>query len=86
MVAVTLCGAFGAVMTASLAWAILPHHGWRWFVAACALPACAVTVYGLILRAESPRYLYVSGRKEEGYEVLKKMAEQSSSPLTSGNA
>ncbi|WAR01685.1 SVOP-like protein [Mya arenaria] len=85
MVVITLCGALGAVLTASLAWAILPRLNWRWFVGACAAPACCVTIYGLIFRPESPRFLYVSGRREEGLAVLKKIAEQSKNDMPTEN-
>ncbi|KAH3884119.1 synaptic vesicle 2-related protein-like [Dreissena polymorpha] len=84
MVVITLCGALGAVYTSAMAWVLLKPHGWRWFVVACTGPACLVFVYRLWFRYESPRFLYVSGRHEEGMHVLEEIARQNNVILPPG--
>ena len=84
MVVITLCGAFGTLLSAGLAWIILPKFGWRWFVGACAVPSCVILIYRLWFSFESPRYLYISGQKERGFEVLKEIAIQSNTRLPKG--
>lgn len=81
MVVITLCGALGALCTASLAWALLPRFGWRWFLAACALPACLVLLYRLWFSFESPRYLFISGQRDRGLDVLREIAKQNNTSL-----
>lgn len=84
MVVITLCGALGALCTATLAWAILPRFGWRWFVVACAGPSCVILLYRLWFKFESPRYLYISGQGDRGLDVLKEIAKQNGSTLPEG--
>ncbi|XP_045176832.2 synaptic vesicle 2-related protein-like [Mercenaria mercenaria] len=85
MVVITLCGAFGALCSAGLAWVILPRFGWRWFVGACAVPSCIVLAYRLWFKFESPRYLYISGQRHRGLEVLKEIAKQNNTNLPEGD-
>ncbi|GFO26837.1 synaptic vesicle 2-related protein [Plakobranchus ocellatus] len=84
MVVVTLCGALGAVLVAGLAWLILPHFGWRWFVAFCAVPALLLlaVMWPLAHFSESPRFLMVKGRKTETLQVLNRIEKQDYSNLT----
>lgn len=68
--------AVGTIVVALLAWAIipaLPEQGWRWLLAASALPG----LLGYWLRVsvpESPRYLLVQGREAEARAVLASVA------------
>ena len=84
MVVITLCGALGAAFAAGVAWVLLPRYGWRYFVGACSLPAWAVLGYRLWFNYESPRYLYISGRQDEGRAVLATIAKQNKAELYSG--
>ncbi|KAJ8299695.1 hypothetical protein KUTeg_023755 [Tegillarca granosa] len=61
MVAITFCGALGAVLAGGIAWWLLPRYGWRYFVGACAVPAILVFILQFFLIYESPRFLYISG-------------------------
>ncbi len=69
--------ALGTLLIALIAWGIvpaLPDTGWRWLFAISALPG----LLGFFLRLwvpESPRYLLLTGRKEEAKEVLQKVAD-----------
>ncbi|KAL4225723.1 hypothetical protein ACF0H5_016412 [Mactra antiquata] len=85
MVVITLCGALGALSTAGFAWALLPRYGWRVFVGACAAPSCIILLYRLWCNYESPRYLYISGKKEEGKSLLVDIARQNGTKLPEGD-
>ena len=84
MVTVTFCGAAGAVLTAGLAWWFLPIYGWRTFVAACSVPSFVILVYRCFIRFESPRSLFIRGKKEEGMKVLEAMARHNGTSLPKG--
>ena len=84
MVTVTFCGAAGAVLTAGLAWWLLPTYGWRTFVAACSVPSFVILVYRCFIRFESPRSLFIRGKKEEGLKVLEAMARHNGTSLPKG--
>lgn len=84
MVVITLCGALGAAFAAGVAWVLLPRFGWRYFVGACAIPACMVLGYRLWFSYESPRYLYISGQQEAGLAVLREIAKQNDTTLYTG--
>lgn len=70
----------GSVLTAGLAWSILPLDtvglagrevpSWRFFTAVCALPAL-LCVAMLCLTPESARFLLSAGRRDEAIEVLR---------------
>ncbi len=72
--------ALGSILAAGLAWLIVPTLGWRWLLAAAALP-------GLIafwIRREipkSPRFLLVHGRNAEARKVLNFVAAQNGKTL-----
>jgi putative MFS transporter len=78
--------AVGTIVVALLAWAIipaLPEQGWRWLLAASALPG----VLGYWLRRgvpESPRYLLVQGREAEARAVLGHVARENGVDLPLG--
>ena len=69
--------ALGTLLIALIAWGIvpaLPDTGWRWLFAISAFPG----LLGFFLRLwvpESPRYLLLTGRKEEAKAVLQKVAD-----------
>ena len=84
MVTVTFCGATGAVLTAGLAWWLLPTYGWRVFVAACSVPSYIVLVYRCFIRYESPRSLFIRGKKKEGLRVLEAIAAHNRTTLPTG--
>ena len=84
MVTVTFCGAAGAVLTAGLAWWLLPLYGWRTFVAACSVPSYVILVYRCFVRFESPRSLFIRGKKEEAIKVLQAIARHNSTFLPKG--
>eukprot|EP01119_Soliformovum_irregulare_P021198 TRINITY_DN7011_c0_g2_i1.p1 TRINITY_DN7011_c0_g2~~TRINITY_DN7011_c0_g2_i1.p1 ORF type:complete len:537 (+),score=75.78 TRINITY_DN7011_c0_g2_i1:123-1733(+) len=70
----SLFWAFGSVVEAGLAWAILPVLGWRWLLAISSLPLlAALLLYPLV--PESTRYLQLSGRGEEAMNELRKAAK-----------
>ncbi|XP_076471564.1 synaptic vesicle 2-related protein-like [Babylonia areolata] len=85
MVVVTLCGALGAVLVASLAWAMLESLGWRWFVGTCSAPAWLVLAMALCLLKESPRFLFASGQAEKGAKVLRAVADRNKVCLVQGD-
>ncbi|KAK7474132.1 hypothetical protein BaRGS_00034661 [Batillaria attramentaria] len=85
MVVVTLCGALGAVLVASLAWVMLERLGWRWFVGTCASPAWLLLLMLLVVHEETPRFLFSSGRTQAGRKVLSKIARQNNTTLAEGD-
>lgn len=75
--------AVGTIVVALLAWAIipaLPEQGWRWLLAASAIPG----LLGYWLRIsvpESPRFLLVQGREAEARAVLREVARANGATL-----
>jgi len=75
--------ALGSILAAGIAWAIVPHFGWRWMFAFSALP-------GFILIAarsgvpESPRFLFARGRGAEARAVLERVAAANGTALPAG--
>ncbi len=70
--------AVGTIVAAGLAWVIIPRFptvGWRYLLAASAVPGLLVL---WIRRSipESPRYLLVQGREEESRIVLQRVAAE----------
>jgi putative MFS transporter len=78
--------ALGTIVVALLAWAIvpaLPEQGWRWLLAASAIPGAL----GYWLRVgvpESPRFLLVRGREAEARTVLAQVARENGVRLELG--
>lgn len=63
----------GTVMEALLAWAVLPHLGWRWLLALSALPLLLLlAVYPWL--PESPHWLVAKGRYADAEAVLQRVA------------
>lgn len=62
---------------------VMPTRGWRWMTAIATIP---VIIFIILCRwlPESPRYLITAGEKEEGMEVLKRMARINGSKLPPG--
>lgn len=73
----------GTILEAALAWIVMPILGWRWLLALSSVP-CFTAFLFYFLTIESPRYLYMNGRINEAYNVLKKMAEINRTELPSG--
>jgi putative MFS transporter len=69
--------ALGTIIVALLAWQLIPNNtadGWRWLLAASALPG----ILGYWVRRsvpESPRYLLAQGRGAEARTVLQRVAD-----------
>ncbi|KAL3843137.1 hypothetical protein ACJMK2_021089 [Sinanodonta woodiana] len=84
MVVITFCGALGAVLAGGLAWWLLPTYGWRTFVGACSIPSFLVFICRFFISYESPRYLFVSGRKKEALHVLSTIARQNKTSMPKG--
>lgn len=63
----------GALLEACLAWAILPHYNWRILMIVSAIVPLLTATFYLCL-PESPRFLIVSGRKDEAAQVLRDVA------------
>jgi len=64
----------GQVFACLLAWALVPTMGWRYFVAACAIPSVATALLRPLI-PESPRWLLTQGRVEEATQICREIAE-----------
>lgn len=49
------------------------QENWRWLTLA-PLPGCALALFMLLLMPESPRWLFINGRKEEAMQLIHSMA------------
>lgn len=63
----------GQICACLLAWVVIPWLGWRFFVAACAVPML-FTALARPLIPESPRWLLTHGGAKEATEVCREMA------------
>ncbi|MEW5872061.1 MAG: MFS transporter [Chloroflexota bacterium] len=75
--------ALGTIVAAGLAWLVVPRLGWRWLLGLSALPGLII----FFIRRhvpESPRYLLVSGQKEQARAVLEQVARQNGTQLPQG--
>lgn len=72
--------ALGVIAAAGLAWLIVPVLGWRWLLAASAVPGLLIF---LIRRhiPESPRYLLVNGKVDQARAVLEMVARENNTRL-----
>ncbi|HEY6751834.1 MAG TPA: MFS transporter, partial [Rubrobacteraceae bacterium] len=71
--------AVGTIIAAGLAWLIVPSFGWRPLLATSAVAAVLV----LWIRStipESPRYLAISGKRDEAREILADIARTNGRP------
>ncbi|GFQ04835.1 organic cation/carnitine transporter 7 [Phtheirospermum japonicum] len=73
----------GTILEALLAWVVIPRLGWRWLLALSSVP-CLLALAFYFLTVESPRYLYLNDKIVDAHNVLKRMAEISSSQLPNG--
>eukprot|EP01116_Phalansterium_solitarium_P004166 TRINITY_DN1506_c0_g1_i1.p1 TRINITY_DN1506_c0_g1~~TRINITY_DN1506_c0_g1_i1.p1 ORF type:complete len:483 (+),score=120.83 TRINITY_DN1506_c0_g1_i1:138-1586(+) len=75
----------GIVFEAGLAWILLEAYplGWRYFVAATAMPLALVLLFFMWL-PESPRWLLVSGRTEDAMAVMRRLAAMNRRNLPPG--
>ena len=90
---VVLVGVFfaiGASLAVLLAICILVPHGWRWWLAACAVPSfvfvifCLVFGYWLEWFPRSPRYDLITGNSQNAFETLQKAARWNKTKLPEG--
>lgn len=79
-----MCGTLGTAFTGAMAWLLIPTHGWRYFVVACATPFLITLIFRLFARYESPRFLMISGEKEQAWMVVTKIAQINKTPLPAG--
>ena len=56
-------------------------ENWRWLLAVSALPAFVALLAVVLFVDESPRYLYVTNRKEEALEILNQMEDRNTYKL-----
>jgi MFS transporter, putative metabolite:H+ symporter len=72
--------ALGSVLAAGLAWLLVPSLGWRWLVAASAVPGILVFFIWRYV-PESPRYLLVKGKNNEALQILRQVARENGNQL-----
>lgn len=70
----------GAVAEAALAYVVLPAYGWRWLVAATAVPVAAVAAVTVVVVPESVEWLRVNGRHDEADAVARRIAQSTVAP------
>ena len=73
----------GTLFVNGLAWAILEHSSWRWFVGLCSIPV-VLAMFSFPLMPESPHWLLVVGRKKEAADVLRTAAILNGRPAAIG--
>ena len=82
--------ALGTIVAAGLAWLLVPSFGWRPLLASSAV-AAALVLWIRRSIPESPRYLAISGKRDEAREILAGIATAGPRPsrnwsLASGRA
>src|ERR687896_2655392 len=75
--------ALGTILAAGLAWIIVPAFGWRPLLATSAV-AAALVLWIRRSIPESPRYLAISGRRDEAREILAGIARTNGQPEPEG--
>lgn len=78
---------FGNIFVAIVAWLLLGYfpHYWRWFLAACSMPAASSFVLIHFLVTESPRFLAFHQKQSKSLESVNYLAKQmchSGPPMT----
>lgn len=68
----------GNILTAGLAWLVIPHNwahfkSWRVFVLLCSVPSLSSAIIFKILKLESPKFLMEMGREKEAAHVFQLM-------------
>jgi MFS family permease len=63
---------------------VLPNLGWRWLLAFSSLPIIVVSLLGLLLLVESPRFEVVRGRHRRAHSTLDRMARYNNKPKLNG--
>ena len=76
MVMITMSGSLGVAYTSAVAWLLIPHHHWRLFIGACAVPMFVIFLVRLLVSVESPRFLLSKGKYDEAIKILTKIATQ----------
>ena len=71
--------ALGTIIAAGLAWLLVPSFGWRPLLASSAV-AAALVLWIRRSIPESPRYLAISGRRDEAREILAGIATENGRP------
>ena len=66
----------GSIAVALLAWATIPHFGWRTFIALCSLPAMICAAATFSMASESPRFLLLNGFNKAAEDALHKITNQ----------
>ncbi|KAJ8035605.1 Synaptic vesicle glycoprotein 2B [Holothuria leucospilota] len=94
--ALSTCWMFGNILTAGLAWLIIPsdigfinhdkdkfsYQSWRVFIAVCIFPA-ATSAITFIYLPESPKFLLETGQEEKALAVLRKIYIKNRKHITS---
>ncbi|XP_065682957.1 synaptic vesicle 2-related protein isoform X2 [Hydra vulgaris] len=77
--------ATGTTLTAALAIFTVSSIGWRWYLGLLSIPVLLFLLAALFWMPESPRYLLISNRYEELFEMLQKMAKMNGKTLPPGS-
>eukprot|EP00041_Stephanoeca_diplocostata_P019343 m.416233 g.416233 ORF g.416233 m.416233 type:complete len:596 (-) comp21277_c1_seq6:136-1923(-) len=79
LVSVEYFWSIGTMFTAALAWGMLDHMGWRWFVGFCSIPVVLALV-GFFIMPESPYWLLTQGRNADAMNVIRRLGALNGKP------